>query len=222
MPNQTNFFSRKEQAEFIQRVYKEAPPAIQNYFNSETELLRNALIGCSRVLEVGCGFGRALSGVDSAIEYTGVDIGFDYVAEAQILNPQFSWVCGDATVLPFKSEIFDAVFLIQNTLGNMEGIEAKVLAASRRVASKNGRLVVSVYSEDSFEIRRTWYDRLVDAGIFGHVWLDGKNPKIARSDTGWSSRCFDRQELTEMLKAERTSIEITKLDHFIYFCVLSV
>lgn len=221
MAMQPGFFSRKEQAEFIQRVYKEVPPVIQNYFSQETEWLHSAIAGCSKVLEVGCGFGRALPGLDPAIRYTGIDIGFDYVAEASIRNSRGSWVCGDAVSLPFAPGTFDAVFLIQNTLGNMEGIETKVITELRRTAIPKGKLVVSVYSEDSFEIRRTWYDRLVDAGIFGQVWLDPSNPRIARSDTGWSSRCFDRQELFGLFGTSRSNIEIKKLDHFLYFCVIS-
>ncbi len=172
MANQSSFFSRKEQAEFIQRVYKEVPSVIQNYFSQETEWLRSALAGCSRVLEVGCGFGRTFPDLAPDIRYTGIDIGFDYVAEASIRNSRGTWLCGDAVTLPFAPATFDAVFLIQNTLGNMEGIEPKVIAESKRTTVPNGKLIVSVYSEDSFEIRRTWYDRLVDAGIFGQVWLD--------------------------------------------------
>lgn len=220
MARKTNFFSQKEQAEFIQRVYREVPSAIQSYFDTEMEWLRHAIVGCSRVLETGCGFGRTLPGLDPSIHYTGVDIGFDYVAEARIRNSRGSWICGDATALPFSPATFDAVFLIQNTLGNMEGIESKVVSESTRIATSNGKLIVSVYSEDSFEIRRNWYDRLVDLGIFGQIWLDPANPKIVRSDTGWSSRCFDRQELITMLKTDRSELTITKLDHFLYFCVV--
>jgi SAM-dependent methyltransferase len=219
MLDRSNFFTRKEQAEFIQRVYKEAPPAIQTYFRTETDWLHQALSGCSSVLEIGCGFGRALAGVDPAIEYTGVDIGLDYVAEARVRNSRGSWLCGDATSLPFQASSFNAVFLIQNTLGNMEGIESKVITEAKRIAKGGGKLIISVYSEDSFEIRRTWYDRLVDVGIFGQVWLDPANPKMARSDTGWSSRCFERQELIWMLNVNRNS-EIHKLDNFLYFCVI--
>lgn len=215
-----NFFSRKEQAEFIQRVYEEAPPLLQKYFYNETEWLRNEILEDSNVLEVGCGFGRALPSLRENVHYTGIDIGMDYVAEARVRNSRGTWLCGDATSLPFARSSFDSVFLIQNTLGNMEGIESRVIAESRRVASRNGKLIVSVYSEDSFETRRTWYDRLVDVGIFGKVWLDPSNPRMARSDTGWSSRCFDQQELVELLTWGVGEVQIKKLDNFLYFCIL--
>ena len=220
--SEANFFSRKEQAEFIQRVYKEAPPLLQKYFHEETEWLRNEILEDSNVLEVGCGFGRAFPSLSENVHYTGIDIGLDYVAEARLRNSRGSWVCGDATSLPFTKGRFDSVFLIQNTLGNMEGIESKVIAESRRVVSQRGKLIVSVYSEDSFETRRAWYDRLVDVGIFGKVWLDPSNPKIARSDTGWSSRCFDQQELIELMNGARGEFEIKKLANFLYFCVLNL
>lgn len=214
-----SFFSRKEQSEFIQRVYREAPAQIQWLFEKENEMLWEAVRGCNRVLEVGCGFGRAANHMDEKIQYTGIDIGFNYVVDALSRFPSRSWVCADAAHLPFMDRTFDAVFLIQNTLGNMEGIEAHVIAESTRVIRSQGKLIISAYSEDSFEVRRTWYDRLVDIGIFGRVWLDPANARMARSDTGWSSRCFDKEELKQYFGTETASLEIAKMDAFLYFCV---
>ena len=167
----------------------EAPPAIQTFFQTETDWLRKALHGCSSVLEIGCGFGRALAGVDPTARYTGVDIGFDYVAEARVLNSRGAWLCGDATSLPLKAASFDAVFLIQNTLGNMEGIESKVVAESKRIAKRGGKLIISVYSEDSFEIRRTWYDRRSMWEFSGKSGRDPSNPKMA----------YDRHRMSSVL-----------------------
>ncbi|PWT94256.1 MAG: hypothetical protein C5B54_00250 [Acidobacteria bacterium] len=210
-----SFFAKKEQAEFIQKVYKQTPDLVQDFFNRETGFLQEALAGKKLVLEVGCGFGRSMPAVDPKSHYFGVDIGFTYVAEALRRNNRGNWICGDARNLSFCDSSFDAVFCIQNTLGNMEGIESRVIHEAKRVCAENGSLIFSVYSEDSFEVRRLWYDRLVDAGIFGRVWLDD-NPKVARSDTGWSSRCFDQQELIKLLGLK--NIQVKKLDSFLYFC----
>jgi ubiquinone/menaquinone biosynthesis C-methylase UbiE len=217
MKSKQSFFARKEQSEFIQRVYREAPISIQRLFQQENELLRQAVAGCASALEIGCGFGRAAEYVPPEIRYVGIDIAFSYVAEAHFRFPGKAWCCGDAMRLPFQDSSFDAVFLIQNTIGNMEGIEEKVLAEAKRVLKRGARLIVSAYSEDSFDIRRVWYDRLVDVGIFGHVWLE--TPGMARSDTGWSSRCFNRDEMKQFYRANTSSLEITKLDSFLYFCV---
>jgi ubiquinone/menaquinone biosynthesis C-methylase UbiE len=118
-----------------------------------------------------------------------VDIGFDYVAEARVLNSRGAWLCGDATSLPLKAASFDAVFLIQNTLGNMEGIESKVVAESKRIAKRGGKLIISVYSEDSFEIRRTWYDRRSMWEFSGKSGRDPSNPKMA----------YDRHRMSSVL-----------------------
>lgn len=219
--DKSDFFIRKEQSEFISKVYSETPLVIQGLFRQESEMLRTALAGASRVLEVGCGFGRVLEWVPAGVKYAGVDISIHYLQEARTRNPGPDWICGDATRLPFAGGSFDAVFCVQNTLGNMEGIEEKVLSEMRRVCCRRGRLILSVYSEDSFETRRLWYDRLVDAGIFRRIWLDPKRPRITRSDTGWSSRCFDRDEVRHFLQGA-SSIGITKLGSFLYFCVAEV
>jgi len=216
---ETSFFARKEQSEFIKRVYDETPAVIRELFLRENEILNQALSSCTRILEVGCGFGRALKTVSRHACYTGVDLGLNCVLDAKMNHPERHWVCADGTRLPFRDAEFDAVFLIQNTLGNMEGIETKVIGEAKRVAAPDGKIILSVYSEDSFEIRRLWYDRLVDIGIFGKVWLDSSNPRIARSDTGWSSRCFDTEELKRYFQGLHCSLEINKLDSFLYFCI---
>jgi len=219
---QPSFFARKEQSDFIKRVYRETPAIIRDLFLRENEMLNQALSSSKRILEIGCGFGRALKSVSKHERYTGVDVGLNCVLEAKMNHPDRQWVCSDGTRLPFHNSEFDAVFLIQNTLGNMEGIETMVLGEANRVAVPDGKIILSVYSEDSFEIRRLWYDRLVDIGIFGQVWLDSSNPRIARSDTGWSSRCFDAGELKQYFQGLHCSLEINKLDSFLYFCVARI
>jgi len=214
------FFAQKEQAEFIQRVYKETPAVINEFFQRELDLLRKAVGSARNILEVGCGFGRAVSAIGPNVIYSGIDIGYTYVLEAKHRNQRGNWICGDATKLPFAAHTFDCVFCIQNTLGNMEGIETQVVEECRRVCASNGRIIFSVYSEDSFEVRRLWYDRLIDVSIFGRVWLDQENPRIARSDTGWSSRCFDREEFKKLIGLKEP--EITKLDSFLYFYVANL
>jgi tRNA G46 methylase TrmB len=57
------FFARKEQSEFIKKVYELAPAPVREFFAQEERLLSNALAGCFRVLEIGCGYGRAVSAV---------------------------------------------------------------------------------------------------------------------------------------------------------------
>ena len=213
-----DFFARIEQAEFISRVYAETPLVIQKFFRQESGMLQKSLAGARRVLEVGCGFGRVLEWVPAEVNYAGIDISRHYVEEAKSRNPRGDWICGDATSLPFQGGRFDAVFCVQNTLGNMEGIEEKVLSEMRRVCRPRGKVILSVYSEDSFETRRLWYDRLVDIGIFRRVWLDPVRPRVARSDTGWSSRCFDRAEVSRYFEGV-SSLDITKLDSFLYFCI---
>lgn len=217
----SDFFSRTEQSEFITRVYLETPAVIQNFFRQESQMLQKTLSGAGRVLEVGCGFGRVLEWVPEGVRYTGVDIARHNVTEAKARNPRGDWICGDATALSFGDQVFDAVFCIQNTLGNMEGIETRVMAEMRRVCRKKGKVILSVYAEDSFETRRIWYDRLVDIGIFRRIWMDPDHPRITRSDTGWSSRCFDRTEVRGFFEGA-SSLEITKLNSFLYFCCAEV
>lgn len=219
MSRSSEFFAREEQSAFLKRVYDLAPPAILEFFAQEESLLRKALSGCACVLEIGCGYGRALGAVPASSHYTGIDIGFAYVRDGRQQHPDRDWICADACRLPFEAGTFDALFCIQNTLGNMPDIERQVMAEAFRVGKS--KVIVGVYSEDSFEERSLWYNRMIAAGIFGRVWVDPDAPRIARSDTGWRSRCFDRDELTRLFEQNGAHAEITAIDRFSYFCVAS-
>src|SRR5262249_31866966 len=120
--NKDSFFARKEQAEFVMRVYRETPAVIRDLFRQENELLLKALGESRRVLEIGRGFGRAVDSVPSGSSYFGIDIGLPYIVEASHLHPNRLWICGDATRLPLPDRCFDTAFCIQNTLGNMIGL----------------------------------------------------------------------------------------------------
>jgi SAM-dependent methyltransferase len=79
----------------------------RNYLFSRTGLQADAL-----VLEVGCGTGAVLE--DASNRFTnlihGLDINWQYLSLAQGILPTALLTCGDALLLPYQNDSFDACF----------------------------------------------------------------------------------------------------------------
>jgi demethylmenaquinone methyltransferase/2-methoxy-6-polyprenyl-1,4-benzoquinol methylase len=103
-----------------------------------------------RVLEIGCGTGHGLVSLAEAVGHTGqvhgvdLSLGMMDVARTRIRSAGVRHVTltiGDARVLCFRSNVFDAVFM-SFTLELFESSIVEVLAEVRRVLHVGGRVGV--------------------------------------------------------------------------------
>lgn len=104
-----------------------------------------------RVLDAGCGYGRAAEWFDPKL-YHGVDFSPDFLAIAREQHPQHRFTMGTLDTLAFPDKHFDVAFCIsmkQMIIGNM-GPEAwaKMEAELLRVAD---RVLILEYEEDPEE-----------------------------------------------------------------------
>lgn len=108
-----------------------------------------------KVLVIGCGTGHALTSIAEAVgqlgHVHGVDIssGMMTVAQQRIQSAglrNVGLMIGDAQALPFRSGVFDAVFM-SFTLELFETAILEVLAEVRRALRTGGRLGIVAMSE---------------------------------------------------------------------------
>ena len=71
---------------------------------------RAGMPAARRVLEVGCGTGAILSGLDTGAAVHGLDRDPGRLAEARRHAPQAKLACADALRLPYASGVFDITF----------------------------------------------------------------------------------------------------------------
>jgi len=116
-------------------------------FEREYELVRGALAGCRRLLDLGCGpgiYGRALARDLGGVTVTGLDLSWPMLRQAAqragAAHPgSFRLVRGDALALPFAAERFDgavccgALHLFPDSAGALREL-ARVLAPGGRLA----------------------------------------------------------------------------------------
>lgn len=121
------------------------------------------------ILEIGCGTGRALLALASAVGDSGRVVGMDLsrgmlnIARGRIscanVSPGVLLAQGDASVLPFPSDFFDAVF-VAFTLELFDTPEIPVvLSECRRTLKTGGRMgVVAMTREERENIPQRIYE----------------------------------------------------------------
>ncbi len=122
------------------------------YFRARREAMLRAAFGESeisgRLLDLGCGNGAFLStleGRPGARRAHGVDLSPAMLAEAhRRLPPSAPLLRADALALPFRSGVFDLVFM-SHVLLLMSDMDA-CIAEVRRVLANGGRLIATVGS----------------------------------------------------------------------------
>lgn len=94
-----------------------------------------------RVLSIGCGDGRSWECFDPAHETVGLDL----FPKARWSAPNFTYVQGDATKLPFEDDSFDVAVSIGvfEHIRPIEGL-AKALSEAARVAKRVAIIVPSI------------------------------------------------------------------------------
>ncbi len=107
----------------------------------------------ARVLEAGCGDGKTLAAMTSrgwrihALDFSRSALG---LCRNHFRTGDVEYVLGDAAALPFRDEIFDAVFLIHIAGHAVEPVRTAIASESLRVLRTGGRLFFRGFSTADF------------------------------------------------------------------------
>lgn len=163
-----------------------------------------------RVLDVACGTGAlardALARVGPTGSITGLDVGADMLAVAEQLEPDVTWVEGEAGALPFADDDFDAVV---SQFGLMFFPDrSAAIAQMLRCVRADGRVVVAVWDalerSAAYPIAVDLLERragsaaadalrapfvLGDTRELGQIFAEGGAPSVS-IDTVTGTACF--------------------------------
>jgi len=162
------------------------------------------------VLDVGCGNGRHLKIVNT--KYC-LAVGIDFSKKLLSIAKRETnavFVCGDASHLPFCSDLFDAVLFIA-TLHHIPEENERVLALKEihRVLKHGGKMLLSVWSRDApkFEsLPPSVKDAVVSWGrkatIYYHIFDEAELLQISRL-AGFTNIDVWKGGMNIWLKAEK-------------------
>lgn len=135
----------------FERAICRPTPALKRLLDAEVEFLKKAVEPGRSVLEIGCGFGRLLIGLCGKSRIVaGIDFSRALLDKARQQLSSFTNTTlheMDAASISFGDETFRYTICMENTFGNMPGIELQVLSEIKRVTKKGGKIILSVFSE---------------------------------------------------------------------------
>lgn len=203
-----------------EEVLKNLPLSYKKWFDKEKEYLNKNIGKDSSVLEVGCGEGRSLKDIFSVTKnLTGIDHDPQAIEDAKKNFKEHSQVKilkADAIDLPFEKNSFDFI-ICMTTFANFGDKKFKVLEEMKRVIKDNGKIILSVFSEDAFEERMKLYKRIG----FPFKKIVGTTTYFKDEWGEGISEQFSEKQLKEVFsKVKLKVIEILKLE-MSYICKLS-
>lgn len=194
------------------------PFSFRWWFRKEKKYLEANLFQNSKVLDVGCGNGRTIFNIlDITDNTTGIDNDEKSVNEARknfSTHPNIKIIKAEAEKLPFKDGQFDFA-ICTATFGNFGNQKEKVLREMKRVLNKNGKIIISVYSEKALGERLKAYKAAkikVLENNNGNLLLEGNT----------ISEQFSLDELLEIFRKVGLRVDDVKKLRIAYLCTLSI
>jgi 2-polyprenyl-6-hydroxyphenyl methylase/3-demethylubiquinone-9 3-methyltransferase len=206
-----NFFSKR----FFETWLEQAAPEIKDWFSKEIEYLEKNIKPNSKILDIGCGFGRHIKILAPfAEEIIGIDNNSDMVQKSkQNLSKikNIKLFLQDAKKLDFGDNSFDYVICMTNTFGDFPDVKIDVLKEMKRVCKSNGKIIISVYSEKSLEIRKNDYEKV---GL--HITKIDNG--IIQTKEGLISEQFTKSQLGKLFSSVNLAVNIIELNPISYLC----
>lgn len=143
-----------------------------------------------RILDVGCGTGTTLVAANGlGAQVIGIDISNKGLRKAKHKIESGSFVSGDAHLLPFKDNIFDAV-ICKDILEHLSN-DVIALREVHRVFKKNGLFMI--YAPYDGPLSLEW----IISKILGYNYIDVKSRHLRR---------YKNKELFSLLEKEKFAI----------------
>lgn len=168
-----SYYAEKLAAQRLMRCYELAPPAVRRYLSAEIEHVRTRITPGSRVLELGCGYGRILKELASdTSQLVGIDISFPSLAMARrylvgLTNVFVAQM--DAIDMGFRPGRFDLVYCVQNGISAFHVDPHRLIASALAVTASGGRVLFSSYADAFWEDRLEWFRIQASHGLLGEI-----------------------------------------------------
>lgn len=169
----TDYYADKLSGERLKQCYAVAPPRVRQYLEAEIAHVLEQVSPRSVVLELGCGYGRALARLAPVVEtLVGIDnahAGLQLARDELRPFRNYHLAAMDAMALGFKDATFDVVVCIQNGISAFRVDKLTLLRESLRVTKPGGLVLFFTYAENFWEPRLAWFEIQAEAGLLGKI-----------------------------------------------------
>ena len=221
-----DYYSDRLSAERLRLCYEIAPPRTKAYLEGEIAFVLSRMSPGTRVLELGCGYGRVLESiVRHARSTVGIDTSRASVAMAQetLANlPAYHLLVMDALDMGFPNDIFDLVFCVQNGISAFHVDQRRLIAEAVRVARRGGTVLFSSYSDRFWEDRLEWFRIQAEHGLIGKIDDAATGDGDIVCKDGFRATTVGPRGFRELTAGLDATCDITEVADSSIFCEISV
>ena len=229
------YYAQKLSAERLQRVYALASERVKQYLQAEIEYVRERIRPHSRVLELGCGYGRVLSclapragmclGIDTAIGSLCLCaesfVASEKVASEKVASGKVATAAMNAAGLGLKDGTFDVVACVQNGISAFGVDQATLIREAVRVARPGGKVLFSSYSEKFWPYRLDWFRQQSAAGLLGEIDEQATADGVIVCKDGFRAVTIGPEQFSILIERCGLTATITEVDHSSIFCEIT-
>jgi 2-polyprenyl-6-hydroxyphenyl methylase/3-demethylubiquinone-9 3-methyltransferase len=216
------YYDEKLAAGKLRRCYEVASLRVRQYLDAEVGHVRERLRPGDRMLELGCGYGRALGPLAYACGLAvGVDASRDSLLAAREElagrgNVRLARM--DARRLGFTGGAFDAVACIQNGVSAFHVDPLELMAEALRVTRPGGRVLFSTYAAAFWEERLAWFEAQAAEGLLGEIDRERTADGVIFCRDGFTATTFGPGDFRALARRLGVSAELTEVDGSSLFC----
>lgn len=201
--------------DYWEEIVKNPTSPYKKLFREEERFLLLHIKRGSKVLDVGCGYGRIIKVISSITnDIVGVDNDLGAIEKGK--KHKFNIIYGDVFGLPFENRFFDYEVLTM-TLVNFANNKIKALQEMGRTLKDNGKIIISVYSEDALPARLDMY-KIINAPIRK---IEGTKVIFDKNIGANVSEQFSKKDIEVLVEKSGMKIsDYRKIDKIAYIFVL--
>ena len=222
----SSYYTEKLSAERLKLCYDLAPPAVQRYLAAEIEYVRRRIGAGSRVLELGCGYGRALRELAPCGGFfVGIDTSPDSLRMAK------SYLAGaanvelaatDAVRLALPRESFDLVFCIQNGVSAFHVDPRALFESAVGVTRRGGKVLFSSYAAEFWGDRLSWFRIQAAHGLVGELDERATRNGVIVCRDGFTATTVSPAALRALARGLGADVAVETVGGSSVFCEITV
>lgn len=221
-----DYYTQRLSGERLRRCYEIAPPRVQRYLRAEIEHVLERLEVGGQLLELGCGYGRALEAlVGRAGSVFGIDVSLHSLQLARSLLSKDGG-CHlarmDASRLAFSDRRFDLVICVQNGISAFHVDRRMLIAEAARVTRLGGKVLFSSYSGSFWESRLEWFRIQAELGLIGEIDKAATADGVIVCKDGFRATTVGAKEFVSLSSALGLVPTIAEVDGSSLFCELTM
>jgi 2-polyprenyl-6-hydroxyphenyl methylase/3-demethylubiquinone-9 3-methyltransferase len=216
------YYSNSLNAERLRMCYEVAPPRVQQYLEAEIGFVMRYARSGHRILELGCGYGRALETlIGRAGRVVGIDSSVQSLAMGAVTFGECQFVAMDAGDLGFVDRSFDVVFCIQNGISAFGIDRARLVGEAVRVTAPGGKVLFSSYSDRFWPERLDWFRIQAAQGLLGEIDEEATGDGVIVCKDGFRAETVRPDQFERIAVPIGFPFEIIEVDASSLFCVIS-